>query len=681
VSSGYLAASSLLVGVQLVLVVLGADRLAGLVVGAGSGLERVVVGLVSGLCRIVLVVTLLGALGLLHRWPVALVGVAVDVAILWRVPPTPWPRPAAGGRSAVLRAVAAAPVAGIALFWLVSGAGGRSFDYDTRQYHAPNAAFWMRTGSLWRLPPANAGYFTNGYPSDHTLVGTWLLLPSGSDQLVYVVNLVWVLFAMSAVALLVVALGGRASVGFLVGAAVVCAPVILITQVASLQNDLAVIAGVCGSTALVLLARARARPGPLLLSAGLALGLAVGSKYTAWGPAVGIAALALWASPAGRRLRAFGWLALGTTALSGFWLVRNLVATANPVYPLRAGPLAGGDSPLNVYSASLLSHIVHWRTGPLRAWLGFHPEYLGGLTGLFVAGMVAAPFVARARRDVLAVGVLAAFSYVVYLATPFTGGGESGFVVLLVAQLRYGLPALALGAAVAGAAVPWPAVSVGAAASIVHGVWTIVHPPGYRMDLAIGGWCWALVAAGAAVAAGCAARPSFWWPERAGGGAVPATRRRLPRVAGAAAGALAVTAGAAVAIAANIPPASPMAGGVLAVLGRPRGPVVMVAVDDVRALMGPCFTVDVQGVGIGGVAGERPPGTTIALDRRIEELHPAVVAVGQRSNPVVAPGWQAPPGWKKVGRTGQADLYVPPGATLAPVPVVAHCDARAPEPR
>src|SRR5690606_5819231 len=79
--------------------------------------------------------------------------------------------------------------------------------------------------------------------------------------------------------------------------------------------------------------------GGALLVAGFAVGIAAGTKLSFVAPAALFALAVALASPRGLRARA-GFIFAGAAALAGgYWYVRNLVLTGNPL-PLTAfGPL------------------------------------------------------------------------------------------------------------------------------------------------------------------------------------------------------------------------------------------------------------------------------------------------------------------------------------------------------
>ena len=102
-----------------------------------------------------------------------------------------------------------------------------------------------------------------------------------------------------------------------------------IISVHSIANDLLPVAGLVASGALVLRARAPDAHRWTLACAGGALGLALGTKYTAFAGAALIVLMALVVRHGRRTL----WLLLGSLALGLPWLIRNWLAFDNPLYP------------------------------------------------------------------------------------------------------------------------------------------------------------------------------------------------------------------------------------------------------------------------------------------------------------------------------------------------------------
>ncbi len=516
-------------GVSVVAVAL---RITGrLVPDRGDWAMRVLVGVVVALSQLLGVMTVLGMVGALDRWTVLAAHLLVAAAVLWRVRPGPRPAPApppvpAGWRRAS-RLGLGAVLAYAAVLAVQLSVNGAPADADDVQYHVPNAVHWVQAHSLWGLPVANPGYFTNAYPSNGELLGSWLILPSHGVQVVCLATLLFGALLVAACAVVSQELGGSAHRGALASVAVLLTPLSFQTQVHSLLTDWASAAGVVAAVALVLRARpapeaiSTARPAPEAISAarpapeaistarrggfrwallaGLALGIGVGSKDTAVIPAVAVFVLVLVVVPVRRWLTAAA-LVGGTVLLSGVWFVRTGIATGNPIFPepVRVGGhviFTGGVSPLTRLSTSLLQDVTHGATGPLHAWEHFVRLNVGPavvIAAVAVFGL-ARP---RRRRDLFACTLVAAVLFLAYLATPYTG--PAGYPALISSQLRYVMPALFLAAALASVMTRWlvPVSWV----VIAWGLWKDLHGVAFRPDIAPSARMVAVALVGAAVA-------------------------------------------------------------------------------------------------------------------------------------------------------------------------------------
>lgn len=196
--------------------------------------------------------------------------------------------------------------------------------------------------------------------------------------------------------------------------------------------------------------------GPILL-AGLAAGLAIGTKITLLA-AIGTLTLALLYLAKGARVR---FLALWAGALaipSAFWYGRNLIEAHNPLPWAQAGPLSGPEQ-LELYPRKLHT-VAHYATDT-SVWSDwFFPaldDRLGPLWFLLLAatlaGLVALLFAGRSTMlKVLAgVGLVAAGAYVF---TPLSAAGAEGSPSGFGPNLRYFSPGFALGLALLPLALP-----------------------------------------------------------------------------------------------------------------------------------------------------------------------------------------------------------------------------------
>lgn len=615
-------------------------RAAGRLVGTDL-LDRGLVASVVGLGALCAVLQVLGVAGLLSRWPVTAALLVLATAVLVRVAPPPPPE--APSRPDPMWPVALAVGAGLAALTLLLGLEGITSETDTLQYHVPNAATWMNAGSLLELPMTLPGYSTNAYPSNHTLTGLWLMLATDGDQAVYAVNALWGLLSILGAAALTRTLGGRPSAGALLATALLLTPIVFTTQAASVLADLATAGGLVAAAACALRA-ARESSVSWALVAGVAVGLAAGSKYVAFLPAATVVALPLLLL--GRRgVRQAVAIAVPAAGLVGFWLVRNTAEFGNPLFPLEAGPLTGNTSPLDpLVETPLADHLLAADRTVLERWLDLVGDLLGPAALLPVAAVVLALLAARRGRPAaLVAAALVTVWFGAYLVAPYTGGGPDGTLLLLLGSgLRYGLPVLLLAAAVMAAySGRWafPAafvVLVWAAVEAVQG--TPLRP---ELDVTA-------ARAAAAVVAGLAVAGLAW------------RRPRLPLPVPATAALATCLAGAAIALGLAAQARQPPTATDRLLADRcPGGRVAVAHVTSLRALLGRDLDVEVVGVDREAAAGRAPILDPKAADARVAELQPDLLVLS--AAPTVARGWQGPPGWTPVDRQDSSTILAPPG--------------------
>ena len=216
-----------------------------------------------------------------------------------------------------------------------------------------------------------------------------------------------------------------------------------------------------------LIRHARTRRSGELVLGGLALGLALGTKW--FGLTACAVIVVVWAAArlTARDRRALlardgGLLLAMVLAGGGFWLVRNLVESGNPLYP-KAISLFGlklftgsrGDLvDLQGYS------IAHYLGNPqiLRKFIypGFKSEL--GLAGLvlLIGVVIAAAWCLRRPRDpraatIAMVVVVTLGICLTYLITPGTAYGPKDYPIQGYVTLRWLIPAVVVGAAVGAA--------------------------------------------------------------------------------------------------------------------------------------------------------------------------------------------------------------------------------------
>jgi hypothetical protein len=631
----------------------------------------------------------------LFRSPAVLVAhVALAAAAQrWRqqvpAPPTP---PRDRSAPAPLDALAAvATGAYVVLSGRLSLQPQRSLDFDTKEYHLANLASWVQNGHLWRLPYAQPGSMTSTHPSSGDLFGAWLSLPSHGDELVYLAPVAFALLAVFAGAVLGRAVApdrNGAALGALGAVAVLSAP-IYVGQVDSMLTDLISAASVVAGVAFLVVARRAERPAALAALAGVALGLGIGSKYTALLPGlvVGAGALVLL-----RKNGAWRWLLPGPVLFAGPWFIRNLVTTGNPIFPQPAGPFDGAASPYDVLDASMLHHLLHTDGAILRTTATLARIHVGPVLLLIAAGLVLPVLLARRARDprlLIGVAALTGIGLALYLATPYTGGGPTGLAFIIVSCFRYAMIPAFLGAAV-GVALAGRWVGAAAVTAVVGwNLWHIVDQAASdRPELRLTGRD---IGIALAITVIVAAIVLLAHHER--------DRIEAMRTPIAALGTAALVATAGVAVTA-VGFHYTDRGRTPTVLERtllafgPDEPAVVMGTNDLRAVLGPRFDRPLVKVSRGGAAKEipfadeaqlrrrvlgedtAPPPAELgpALDRAIEETGARILVVGP--SPLGFPdGWAPLDDWCLAGGDNEGVVFVRAELLPGGVPCVA-----APEP-
>ncbi|MEA2193288.1 MAG: hypothetical protein QOI73_3409, partial [Solirubrobacteraceae bacterium] len=302
------------------------------------------------------------------------------------------------------------------------------------------------------------------------------VLPWHNDFLVRVPMTFYL--AVAAVAVFAVAreLGASRAGSLLAGAAVVSLPVAgVVTIPRGLPDALLFAAFACG--VLFLLRHARTARRSDLVLAGVALGIAMGTKW--YGVSSVPVVVAIWVAArliAARRANApsrpalrdgalVGALALGGVAV---WFARNLALSGNPVFPLHVAPFGVTifGAPPDVIRDELGFSIAYYAGQPdvLAKVAVKIAEGLGLLPLTCALGIAVAVVLARRRGRatdprvlVLAAGAVALA--IVYTLTPATALGLRGNPALAHANTRYAIPALILAVAVvvwAAARLPRP---------------------------------------------------------------------------------------------------------------------------------------------------------------------------------------------------------------------------------
>jgi hypothetical protein len=448
-----------------------------------AGVEQVLAFGALATAGLVLVHLVPGVLGILSRTSVLVTAVLV-AGVATRVPFGPGARAEAGARPLAatwfswgVAAIAAGGVAVAALAAAWSGTGTPSTEVDSLTFHLPNIARWIQSGTFWRIDDFAPLQPTGHYPQSGDVVVMSALLPWKSDAFVRAVGLPF--FFLAGLSVYAIAREGGASraSGVLLGALFASVPAFAIETFEGAKTDPIMLASF-GTGVLFLVRHLRTRLASDLVLAGLGLGLAMGTKW--YGVTNVAAVLVAWAgvwvlTGRGPRalLRAAIPLAGFVAAAGGFWMLRNLVESGNPVFPVRVAPLGVElfDAPRDFMRECAGFAVVDYLDEPRTLKELFYPAYrdLLGLPGLALGtGWLAAvaigvrsrfgrsrPFAGRAVPLFLTVSV--ALQAIAYCLTPYTAFGPPGLPTQVDANVRWLAPALLLAAALTAvvASRPW----------------------------------------------------------------------------------------------------------------------------------------------------------------------------------------------------------------------------------
>ncbi|MFL5907185.1 MAG: hypothetical protein ACJ75Z_06265, partial [Solirubrobacterales bacterium] len=199
-----------------------------------------------------------------------------------------------------------------------------------------------------------------------------------------------------------------------------------------------------------------AAPTGALLIAGLAMGIALGTKLTVAGVTAAMAVGVVFLVPKQIRWKAFWLFVAGVAAVAGFWFLRNLIHSGNPLPWVRhIGPidLPGPNRGLEGRDDFTVAHYIFsnpstslWRT----YFLNPIENLLGPLWFLILGGSAAGAILALWRPRSPAVrlaGAITVVAAIAYLFTPLTAAGPEGHPLAFGINLRYLVPGLALGLA------------------------------------------------------------------------------------------------------------------------------------------------------------------------------------------------------------------------------------------
>jgi hypothetical protein len=358
----------------------------------------------------------------------------------------------------LLALIVAAQWAGPTLLALDRGIYGG----DSLWYHMPLAAHIAQTHSITGLLYTDPLYLNWFYPQNSELIHAGGIGLFGNDFLSPLINMAWLGLALFAGWCIGRPYGSGAT-SMAAVAAVMAANLLFSRQPGNANNDVVGIALFLSSIAILMNTRwpaavrrpvgasaGSAAPPPALptgtlLVAGLAAGLALGTKLTVVPPVLALTVGVIFISPGGRRLRASGiWIGAALIG-GGYWYLRNLLVSGNPFPWQDIGPIHHSEALQGRHPHS----VIHYATDTDVWGKYFTPalhERLGDLWPAYLALAVIAVLLVlwRGGRVERMLGVVAILSFVAYLFTPLSASGPDGMPIGFRLNIRYLAPGLTL---------------------------------------------------------------------------------------------------------------------------------------------------------------------------------------------------------------------------------------------
>jgi hypothetical protein len=336
------------------------------------------------------------------------------------------------------------------------------FNFDSLWYHMPFAADMAQSHSTTQMVHVETVFTNWFYPQNSELLHGVGILLTGRDTLSLFVNFGWLGVAFLS-AWCIGRPYGRGALTVVAAAILLECHTLVVRDPGAAKNDLAAAALLLAALAILVNAWAQARaaegggkgrslpPGWGLAVAGLAVGLAAGTRVTVLAMAAALVVAVVWLAPVGRRWAAAGWFFVPALLGGGYWYLRNLVVAGNPIPEIeKLGPISL-PHPTRLQEGRPDFDIVHYATdtGVWRHYFspGLHEAFGVLWPLLIVAAAGAALWALLAGRDraLRALGAVALFGLVAYLFTPLSAAGVEGEPVGFGINIRYVVPALLAG--------------------------------------------------------------------------------------------------------------------------------------------------------------------------------------------------------------------------------------------
>ncbi len=476
-----LGAPRYLLGVLEILIVagcagLGATAIRRRLVPGFSGAPAFLASLVLAAALLIWVAELLGSFGAFKALPYLLAVGAIGVgpwALLRRVvrdeaargrPPKRPPDPLTGlaGAAPSLPTLIALALAAIALLHFADGVRLRldtgMTGFDSTWYHGPFAAGFFQSGNTWDLHFIAPQFLAWFYPANAEIFHAAGMLAFGRDILSPLLNLGW--FSACLLALWCIGRPYRVAPFSLGLGAIGLSLPALADQAGEARSDLAGIFLLLAAVAIAANAWAERPEGEArrlgvgaLSLIGLAAGLAAGTKLNFLLPSAALVIGLTAISPGGRRWRALVVLGLSALAGGGYWYLRNLAHTGNPLpWFHHLGPISL-PAPAQALGGRQTHDVLGYLTNGSVWSEWFLPGLHHGLSlfwPLVVVGALAGLLLCLGRRAgplLRVLGLAGLLAALAWLIAPTSASGPVGMPNGFESGLRYLTPALILGLA------------------------------------------------------------------------------------------------------------------------------------------------------------------------------------------------------------------------------------------
>ena len=466
----------------LIVVPLGwaAYRIRAIALPGWDGAPARLVELVLGLTALVLLSELVGSFGAYGLWELV-AGSLVLAALVAAIGPRLARRgaeraaPPAPRSNRLAMMIAAVACAAVTAGWIVPTLGSLAAGMDradTLWYHMPLSARFVQTGSLDDIYFFDPIFFASFYPANSEVLHAAPILAFGRDLVSPVLNIG--LLALGLLASWCIGrpygLGPQALVG---GAVALGAQMLVEFQAGEALNDITGLAFVLAAVAILVnghAARRVAAAGELtspeepitrrsiawapLAIAGVAAGLAVGTKFSFLAPVAALTVGVVAIAPAGRRLPVAAVWIVPMVAAGAYWYVRNWAAVGNPMPHVSSlGPI---DLPAPERGFELRPgfSVAHYWNDPTVWREEFAPmlrESFGELWPVTLLATLASGAYAlwhRGEPVLRMLGAMVLFTAVAYVFTPLTAAGEEGDPIAFEWNVRYLAPAIGVGLAI-----------------------------------------------------------------------------------------------------------------------------------------------------------------------------------------------------------------------------------------